>query len=620
MTDNTNVSRRRFLQASGGAATAVALAGCTDSGGQETESPTPTDTPDDMTTDTEETEQPSQGGTLQLINSTMTTLDPVASTDTASGTVIMQVYDALLNYPNGEIAVENLLADDYEVSEDFRTYTFHLKEGVTYHDGRELTASDVVYSFERLAGAENTHRSYFILDYALGTVHETETVTDDEGEESEVYKPGSLGVEAVDDYTFEITLKESFHAALTVLAYSSFSVVPEGIVGDIDDYDGEMDYEEFATSNPVGTGPFEFDHWDPDTEAEVTRFDDFHGDAASLDDIHWQIIEDADASYNYSQNKNSDLISMPTAKYDPSKVSVEGTDDLGRQYGTYGPMRNGDTANYLAVATINTFYIGFNTDNVEKPARQAVAYAMNQQTMVDQVFKGRGATAYHFTPPNIYPGGAPEYRSHAENDYPYGYNESMLDEARQVMEDAGYDEDNQYEFTFTTYESPSWQQMGGILRDQLASCHIDMSLEEAPFSTLIERGHNSNLDAYSLGWIMDWPTPDNFLGLLYPPLTDTSNPAAQSYTNWSDTDAAQQATDAWETVESNPQPTDEAQSAREDAFIQIEEANWEDVVFLNVYHRVDERFWYDWVDIPRFGSAGGSRQKHNHTSITGSRE
>ena len=620
MTDNTNVSRRRFLTATGGAATAVALAGCTDGGGEETE--TPTATPDDdMSTDTDQTEEPSGENILQLVNSTISTMDPINAADTASGTIIQNTNDALTNYPNGEVAVENLLVSDFELSEDFKTYTFHLKEGVKYHDGREVTAQDVVYSWERLAGSDNSRRSYFILDYALGTVHEKETVTDDEGEEHEQYKAGTLGVEAVDDYTVTLELNESFHAALSVLAYTSFSVIPEGIVGDIGDYEGEMSYEEFSTESPIGCGPFVFDHWDADTEAEVTKFEDYHGDVATLDRIHWQVIEDADASYNYSQNKNSDIISMPTAKYDPNKVSVEGTDDLGRKYGSYGPMRNGETANYLAVATINTFYMGFNHNNVEKPARQAVAYAMNQKTMVDQVFKGRGATAYHFTPPNIYPGGAPAYRDHAENNYPYGYNESQLDMARQVMEDAGYSEDDRYEFTFTTYESPSWQQMGGILRDQLASCHIDMKLEEAPFATLLQRGREGNLAAYSLGWIMDWPTPDNFLGLLYPPNTDTSKGDTSAYTNWVGTDAAEQATTAWEDgVLANPQPTDDAQAAREEAYVTIEEANWEDVAFLNVYHRVDERFWYDWLDVPRFGGAGGSRQKHNHTKLTGSRE
>jgi peptide/nickel transport system substrate-binding protein len=535
----------------------------------------------------------------------MTTLDPIAATDTASGTVIQQLFDPLMNYPNGEIEVEPLLAQDYEVSDDFTTYTFQLKEGATYHDGSEVTAGDFVYAWERLAASENSQRSYFILD-SLGVEYETE----DDG-----YASGSMAVEAEDDYTLSVTLAEPFHATLPMLAYTSFACYPEGIVGDVEGYDGEMEQSEFATSSPVGSGPFEFDAWSPNTEASVTRFDDYHGEVASLDGVHWQIIEDDNAVYNYAMNQNADIFGIPTAQYDPNLVSVEETDDLGRQVGTYGPMRNDATANYLAVATINAFYIGFNTDNVEKPARQAAAYAMNQQTMVEQVFKGRGQAAYHFTPPNIYPEGPEAYSQHAEGNYPYGYNESQVDQAQQVMEDAGYDENNRYQFTLTTYESETWQQIAGILRDQLASAHIDMQIEQAPFSTLIERGLNGNLQGYTLGWILDWPAPDNFLQLLNPPQTDTSQADAISYVNWDGTQASQQAQQAWERIANNPAPTDQAEQARNQAYVRMEEANWEDVVFLPVYHRTDERMWYDWVDIPRFGGAGGSRQMYNQVTL-----
>lgn len=546
-----------------------------------------------------------EGATLELINSTMSTLDPIAATDTASGVVIQQLFDALMNYPNGEIEVEPLLAEDFEVSEDFTTYTFQLKEGATYHNGDEVVADDFVYAWERLAGSENSQRDYFILE-STGVVHETE-----DGE----YVPGSLGVEAEDDYTLTVELEEPFHSTLEMLAYTSFACYPEGIVGDVEGYDGEIEQSEFATSNPVGCGPFEFESWESDTEASVTRFDDYHGEVASIDGVHWQIIEDDNAIYNYAMNRNADIFGIPTPQYDPDLVEIEETDDLGRQVGTYGPMRNDETANYLAVATINAFYIGFNTDNVDRAARQAAAYVTDQQTLVDQVFKGRGQAAYHFTPPNIYPGGPDAYNQHAEENYPYGYDESNIEQARQVMEDAGYDESNPYEFTLTTYESETWQQIAGILRDQLAGAHVDMQIEQAPFSTLIERGLNGNLAGYTLGWIMDWPAPDNFLQLLYPPLSDTSQSDAISYTNWDGTDASARAEEAWDQISTNPAPTDEAQESREEAYVEMEEANWEDVVFLPIYHRTDERFWYDWVDIPRFGGAGTSRQMLNTVTI-----
>ena len=600
MTERTNISRRRFLEATGAAASAVALTGFTHR------------EPEAASADESLSAQQQGGETLELINSTMSTLDPIAATDTASGVVIQQIFDALMNYPNGEIEVVPLLASDYQTSDDFTTYTFNLKSGITYHDGTQFSAQDLVYSFERLAASPNSQRSYFILD-SIGVSHETETVTQD-GEQTERYRPGSLAVSAPDDSTLRIQLDEPFHSTLPMLAYTSFAAIPRNRVNDVPGLGGEISQQEFA-NNPVGTGPFQFESYQTNTEARVSRFDDYYGDKAQIAGVHWQIIEDDNAVYNYAMNKNADAFNIPTPFYDPNKVTVRRTDDLGRQIGTYGPIRNGETVNYLAVATINAYYIGFNTNNVEKPARQAAAYVTNQQTFVDQVFKGRGRPAYHFTPPNIYPGGSQAYDQHAQQNYPYGYNQTRIQQAQQIMRDAGYGPNNRYQFTLTTYQSSSWQQIAQILRDQLASAFIDVRIEQAPFSTLIERGLNGNLQAYTLGWIMDWPAPDNFLQLLNPPQTDTSQPDAIAYTNWSGTPAAQRATEAWTTIQNNPAPTDQAEQARNEAYIAMEEANWEDVVFLNVYHATSERFWYDWLDIPRFGGAGTSRQKYNNVTI-----
>jgi peptide/nickel transport system substrate-binding protein len=618
MTDSNSFSRRRFLQATGGAASAAAIAGCTgnpDDSGEETDSGTDTGT--DTTEGGEETEV--GPNYLQLINSTMSTLDPIKATDTASGRVVQQLFDGLTNYPNGEVQATNLLAEGFELSDDFTTYTFNLKQGVTYHDGTEVTAQDFIYACERLAASSNSRRAYFILD-SMGVIHETETVTQD-GEEVEQYASGTLDINAPDDYTIEINLEQPFASTIPMLAYSSFALIPEGIVGDIEGYDGEVEYSNFATSEPVGCGPFTLNRWETNTEAIVDRYNDYHGTVADLDGVRWQIIEDTDARFNYANNRNADAFTIPTAQYDPNKLTVEGTDDLGRDYGTYA-FDNGSTLDYTGVATINSFYIGFNQANVDEPAvRQAVALALNQQTAVDQVFKGRGSSAYHFTPPNIYPNGANEYRSHAENEYPYGYNESRLDEARSVMEEAGYGPNNRYEVTFTTYQSNSWQQIGQILRDQLTSAHIDMTLEEAPFSTLLQRGRNGNLEMYSLGWVMDWPAPDNFLQNLVPRLTITSQEggAQGAYVDWQGTEASERANEAWDTITNNPEPTDEAKSIRNEAYVTMEEANWEDVVLLPVYHRIDQLFNYDWVDMPRFGGGGFSRMMLNNVSV-GERE
>ncbi|MFC7205036.1 ABC transporter substrate-binding protein [Haloferax namakaokahaiae] len=613
MPDTNKLSRRRFLKATGGVATAAALAGCTGGDGEE-ETTTEDGGAQETTTEMEEetTEEQSgnelSGSVFQRISTgTITTLDPVAATDTASGIVIQQVFDCLMSYPDGLPTVENELAADYTVSDDFTTYTFQL-EDATYHNGDAVTASDFVYSWERLAASENSRRAYFILD-SVGIAHET----DGDGN----YVPGSLGLEAASDTELVVTLAEPFHSVLEMFAYTSFAAVPEGIVGDVEGYDGEVEYTEFSSNNPIGSGPFEFNYWEQGTSAAVTKYDDYYGDVAQVDNVRWQIIEDDTAAYNYAMNENADYFGLPTAQYDPSKVQVENTDEFGREIGKYGPIRNGKTVNYVGVPTLSIFYVGFNMSKVPKPVRQAFAHVMNQDQMVSEVFKGRGSPAYIFTPPTIYPGGAQAAQDKIDADYPYGAGETNIQAAREVMEEAGYGPDNRYEVQWTQYDSTTWEEMATILRDQLASAHVDMQIEKADFSTLLERGRNGQLEAYTLGWIADWPAPDNFLQLLNPPQTEVPSNDPISYLNWlpETGDAYQQATDAYSRVQNNPAPTEEAAEVRNEAYVEIETANWEDVAMLPIYNRKDETFWYDTVEIEPFGGMGPSRQKLNKVQL-----
>ncbi|WP_435180622.1 ABC transporter substrate-binding protein [Halorussus sp. AFM4] len=591
-----DLSRRGFLRATGAAGTAVALVG---TGAAET---------GDGAADQQTTTQGRSGGTLKLINQSMSTLDPVKASDTASGEVTTQLYDGLLNFPDGEVPVKPLIATGVEVSDDYTTYTFNLKQGVQFHNGQEVTASDVIYSWERLAASKNSRAKADILT-SVGVVHET----DSEGK----YVPNSLALEAVDDYTLRMQIEQPFHATMQVLANNQFAAIPEGIVGDIKGYEGQMPYQKFATSNPVGAGPFTFETWEKDTEAAVSAFDSYHGTGPRVDRVHWQIITSANARYTYAMNKNADAFEIPTSKYDQSKVSIERTDEQGREIGTYGPVRNGKTLNYLSVVTQNVFYIGFNMQNVAEPVRKATAYALNQQNVIDTIFKGRGQPAYHYTAPPTYPGGQKAYTQHAKQNYPYGYDKTMLGKARQVMKDAGYGPNNRYEFSLLAYESSNaWGDVARILRDKLASAYIDLRVEVAPFSTLLKRVREGNTDAFTLGWIVPWAAPDAFVKHLNPATSDPSLGAPESYNFWPrDTQTAKRAIRAWEKIQNNSKPTKQARQARHEAAITMEEANWEAMANLPVYHESEERFAYQWADIPKFGTAGSYKQKYNEATV-----
>jgi len=612
MTEN-DLSRRSFLKATGGAAAAATVAGCTGDGGDGDGG----DGGDGGSGGAEwypvpEPSEGDTGGTLQLINSTITTFDPIQNTDTAGGVVIRQLFEGLTKYPNGEPKTENSLASDISVSEDFTTYTVTLKDGVTYHDGSELTASDVVYSWERLAQSENSNRQYFILD-SLGVAHETQDGN---------YVPGSIAVEATSDSELTIELSEPFHSSMEMMAYSSFAVVPEGIVGDIEGYQGEMSQSEFATSNPVGTGPFQFVEWTEGDHAEIEAYGDYHVDGRPyLDGIYWAIIEEDQASYTYSTNKNSDFLAIPTSKYDKGQVTVQQETDDGKKLGKYGPLGSGEASGeevrYSQSPTLLTYYIAFNAKQAPKPVRQAAAYVLNREEVNQSVFKERFQPGYNLTPPGIYPGGASAYNSDVEENYPYGVGETRIDDAKQVMEDAGYGPDNTFDLTINAYNSGAFQQLAEGLRDKLSSAYVNVTVEPTDFSTIIEKGNNGNLQCYTLGWIADWPAPDNFLQLMAPSLTDVDElgSSATTYTDWDDADtqARRDAQAAWEKIQNNQAPTDEAQQARDEAAVTMEQANWEDVILLNVIHASDERFWYPNTNVQPFGSMGPSRQMHDTT-------
>lgn len=476
---------------------------------------------------------------LNLRNAPMSSLDPIQSTDTASGIVIQQMYENLTNYKNGIASrLQNQLATEVEVSDDLLTYTFTLKEGVEYHKGGEVTAADFVYSFRRLAESPNSQRANFVLD-ELGVEHETETVTvtptaeDGEPSEEERLVPGSLAVEATGEYTFEMTLSSPQPFALDIAAYDSFGAIPEGYVGDVEGYEGEVTQDEFSTSVANGCGPFQLGEWVPDDHAQVDRFDNYHGSVAELDSVHWQIISDDNAYWTAINERNLDVFGIPTTFYNPDNVEAE-QDDLGRDVGTYGPLENGDTVSYLGVPELTVFYVAWNVPQAPKAVRQAVAYVTDHQQLIDEVFKGRGKPAYSFTPPGMWPEGPDGYNEWVEN-WPYARNETDRESATQVLNEAGFTSDDPFEITLTTYDSEVFQQFGQITRDKLSGTGVSLNLEKAPFNTLISRGQSGELAFYSLGWIWSWVSPAYGLFGFEPQNTDTSTMPAETngyYLDW----------------------------------------------------------------------------------------
>jgi len=594
-------SRRTVLKTAGGVAT-VALAGCTGNDDDGSDEPSQEEgqggddgsSTDDESTGSDGDSSEAEDNVLSLSIPEAANFDPVQIKGDGSQIVSDHVFSELFTLPQGDLEPTGQLVSEYSVSDDGRTYTFTLRDDVSFDNGDQLTAQDFVYSWERLAASENSQEGETILEGGFQIAYETTTETVD-GEEQEVYQPGTLAVEAVDDQTLEVTLAQPFYDALFWFAYGSLSPVPEGIVGDIEGYEGEMDYAEFSSQTPVGTGPYEIDSVSTGTEVTISAREDYHGEDPGPDRISMQVVENSEATYRRIVEQNVDVFQLPNSRFDPNNVSINETRSLSQEVGTYGPLENGETVNYTTWDEAYTAYFIFDCSRVEKPIRQALNYAVNQQNFVEQGFRGVGEPAYHQAPPTVYPGGKEAYDQHAEQNFPYGYKEAQVDQARQVMEEAGYSDSNRASITLTLFNDrnpDAYSRIAELIRGKAQTIYIDLEIERAPFNTIIEEAINGNLDVYTLGNGLEYPSPQDMLKF--------GRPYDGNLVRWREdpSDASERAAAAWEQVQNNLQPTEEAQQARSEAYIQMEEAIWEDAIYLTNYHPRGRQYWYDRVDVP----------------------
>jgi ABC-type dipeptide transport system, periplasmic component len=181
---DTTQRRRTFLKTAGGVAT-VGLAGCTGDD-SEADSEGSTDSASGSDSNSEDTDSSAGSSTLSVSIPEAANFDPVQIKGDGSQLVSDHVFSELFTLPQDGVEPVAQLVTGYSVSNGGQTYTFDLREDVTFHNGKQLTAADFVYSWERLAASGNSQEGETILDGGFQIAHETTTQTVD-GEEQDVY-------------------------------------------------------------------------------------------------------------------------------------------------------------------------------------------------------------------------------------------------------------------------------------------------------------------------------------------------------------------------------------------------------------------------------------------------
>lgn len=378
------------------------------------------------------------GGTLRVaFQNEWAGLDPHTVSSYSSYQILNNVLEGLTTFDD-ELNLQPALAESWEQSEDGLTWTFHLREGVLFHNGREMTADDVKWSFERL------------IDPATGA-----------GNAGRV-GPAETQIEVIDDYTVAITHPEPFGIFPQSIGFDKST----GIVAQ------ESLEDDGTISIPIGTGPFKITDVQGTTRLVLERHQDYWQDGLPyLDEIIIEPIPDDTVRETALRSGEVDWILA---------IAPQSFESLSNEEG-------------ITVSTapqLSYDYIGMNLtrepfDDVR--VRQAIALAINRDELCQAGFFGLCETIQG--PVGT---GSPWYFDYA----PYGQD---LERARQLLVDAGYPDGFEMELLPTTQYGETVR-AAQVLQQQLAEIGIDATINAPEWSEWLELEGNFMYDAYICNW------------------------------------------------------------------------------------------------------------------------
>ena len=374
---------------------------------------------------------PVSGGTLKVgLQADPAQLDPALTSLTAAWHIIEHVYESLLSYDAGLNPVPQL-AETYEISPDGTVYTFNLRQGVTWHNGRPFVAADVKYSVER------------ILDPTLESPNQAS------------YSSVST-VEAPDDATVVFTLKTADASFLSKLMGNAGYIMAQEEVEKTGD----------LNQNMVGTGPFKFVDYTPNTEVNLVK-NDAYWDAGKpyLDGIQFLIASEDTSRTTALTSGTVDFI-----EYAPVK-------DL--------PIFEGDDSIEIAGdQNTNIRYLGINVTrdplNILE-VRQAIAKVVDRGPIIDSAVFGAGTATASIFPPTFWAGG--EYPIEAQD----------IEGAKALLATAGFPDG--FSTTISSWQAYSFLSNAAVVfQEQLKQVGIEAELNLQENATYLADYFSGNFD------------------------------------------------------------------------------------------------------------------------------
>ena len=382
-----------------------------------------------------------------LIESGPTNLDPRIGTDAQSARISQLIFSSLLRR-NRKLELVPDLAEWWEVSNP-TTYTFHLRRGVRFHDGRPLTASDVKFTFES------------ILDGQVTTV------------KAGTYRRIAR-IETPDPYSIIFHLREAnVHFPISLTA-GAVGIVPQGT-------------KEGFSSHPVGTGPLRFVSATPDRDVVLERNEEYFATPSKVSRVRFEVVPDAVTRALELQKGSADIAL--------NAVTTDMADTL----------RLSPHLSVLRSAGTNYAYVAFNLEDPilgHRRVRQAIAHALDRESIIRFLWRGTVRPALSILPPASW--------AYEDEVARYRYDPAK---AEQLLDQAGFTRNSEgvrFTLTYKTTTEEIGRLKAEIFQAQLRKVGIDIQIRANDFATFYADIVNGRFQLYSLRWLGANNYPDIF--------------------------------------------------------------------------------------------------------------
>lgn len=462
--------------------------------------------------------------------------DPFYASDGETFRITRQIYEGLLDFEPGEATVAPGLATEWSSTEDGLQWTFQIREGVSFHDGTDLTAQSICDNFERwynqVGDAQSSAVTYYWNNNFGG-------FADDDRES--LYE----SCEVTGDYEVVVSLTRYTSKFPDILAHNAYSIHSPTALEEYDannvTAEGEgFTWPAYALEHPTGTGPFQFAGYDQaNGEVTLERFDDYWGEPAGVAEFVVRSIPD-------ESTRRQELEAGTIHGYDlPNPVDWNSLEESGAQ---------------VAIRpAFNILYVGFNPTTNEAltdvRVRQALSYAINREQLVTSQLPEGAEAASQFFPDTL-----PGYNEDLE---PYPYDP---DRAQELLAEAGQ-EDLTIELWLPTEVTrpymPDPARIHEAIRSDWEAVGITVETVTRPWTQYIPDTENGLAASYLLGWTGDYASPDNFIGTFF---TEQNNAFSTEYYDFAD-----ELTQALVEADSEPDP-----DVREQLYIELNQRIAED--------------------------------------------